>query len=108
MRKTLIVLAVIFTVLGIVFAFLPLGTFAIIPIGLALIFALAAFVKSEISEKKFPKWILIIAGVTMLVVLGKEAFVKDEVAKDVQFEQKKIESKKEDLKDLESLEKDLE
>lgn len=104
MRKLFVVLAVIFTILGIVFAFLPLGTLALLPVGLGLIFGLIAFIQSDINQKNVPKWILIVAGVTLIVVIGKETLIKDEVAKDVQFEQKKIESKKEDLKDLEDLE----
>ena len=43
-------------------------------------------------------------GITLIVVIGKASLIKDEVAKDEQFEQKKIESKQEDLKDLEDLE----
>jgi EamA domain-containing membrane protein RarD len=104
MRKLFVVLAIVFAVLGIVFAILPLGTLAFLPIGLALLFAFIAFVNSDITQKNLPKWILIVSGLTLIAVIGKVALVKDEVAKDVQFEQKKEESKKEDLKDLEDLE----
>jgi EamA domain-containing membrane protein RarD len=104
MRKLFVILAIVFAVLGIVFAILPLGTLAFLPIGLALLFAFIAFVNSDITQKNLPKWILIVSGLTLIAVIGKVALVKDEVAKDVQFEQKKEESKKEDLKDLEDLE----
>ena len=104
MRKLFIVLAFIFAFIGIAFSILPLGTLALLPIGLALIFGFVAFLKSDAQEKNVPKWILIVAGVTLIIVLGKEILITDEVAKDEQFEQKKIESKKEDLKDLEDLE----
>ncbi len=104
MRKLFIVLAFIFALLGAAFTILPLGTLALLPIGLALIFGFVAFLKSDAQEKNVPKWILIVAGVTLIIVLGKEILITDEVAKDEQFEQKKIESKKEDLKDLEDLE----
>ena len=104
MRKLFIVLAFIFALLGAAFTILPLGTLALLPIGLALIFGFIAFLKSDAQEKNVPKWILIVAGVTLIIVLGKEILITDEVAKDEQFEQKKIESKKEDLKDLEDLE----
>ncbi len=104
MRKLFIVLAFIFALLGAAFTILPLGTLALLPIGLALIFGFVAFLKSDAQEKNVPKWILIVAGVTLIIVLGKEILITDEVAKDEQFEQKKIESKKEDLKDLEGLE----
>ncbi|MBK9223926.1 MAG: hypothetical protein IPO23_03345 [Flavobacterium sp.] len=104
MRKLFIVLAFIFAFIGIAFSILPLGTLALLPIGLALIFGLIAFLKSDAQQKNVPKWILIVAGVTLIIVIGKEILITDEVAKDEQFEQKKIESKKEDLKDLEGLE----
>lgn len=104
MRKLCIGLAILFAILGIIFTVLPLGTLALLPIGLALVFGLIAFFQSDSSQKSLPKWILIIAGVTLVVVLGKELLIEDEVAKDEQFEQKKIESKQEDLKDLEGLE----
>lgn len=104
MRKLFVVLAIIFAILGIVFAVLPLGTLALLPIGLALIFAFIAFMQSDINQKRLPKWILIIIGITLFIVVGKVTLIKDEVAKDEQFELKKIETHKEDLKDLEDLE----
>ena len=47
MRKLFIVLAIIFTIIGIAFTIFPMGTMAILPMGVALIFALLAFFKSE-------------------------------------------------------------
>ena len=104
MRKLFIVLAIVFAILGIVFAVLPLGTLALLPVGLALIFAFIAFIQSDINQKSLPKWILVVAGLTLIIVIGKVSLVEDEVAKDEQFEQKKVESKLEDLKDLEDIE----
>jgi len=103
MRKTLIVLAFIFAILGIVFAILPMGTLGILPIGLSLIFGGIAYYKSAPDDKAVPKWLLIVAGLTLAVVIVR-AMIPDEIEKDDQFEQKKVESKKEDLKDLEELE----
>lgn len=103
MRKVLIVLAFIFAILGIVFAILPMGTLGILPVGLSLIFGALAFFKSDANNKVVPKWLFIVAGLTLLVIIAR-SFVPDEVAKDKEFEQKKIESKQEDLKDLEGLE----
>ena len=108
MRKILIITASIFCVLGIAFTILPMGTIAIIPIGLALLVAFLAFKKSDGNQQKFPKILLLISGLCILVVIGKELFIKDEVAKDATFEKTKIENKKEDKKELENLEKDLE
>ena len=103
MRKAFIVLAFIFAILGIVFAILPMGTLGVLPIGLSLLFAGLAFAKSDSTNRNVPKWLLIVAGLTLLVVIVR-AMIPDEVEKDVQFEQKKIESKQEDLQDLEGLE----
>jgi hypothetical protein len=103
MRKALIVLAFIFAILGIVFAILPMGTLGILPVGLSILFAGLAFVKSDGNNKNVPKWLLIVAVLTLVVVLVR-AMMPNEVEKDVQFEQKKIESQQEDLQDLEGLE----
>lgn len=108
MRKLFLILAIIFTVLGSVFAFLPLGTIALLPIGIALLFAILTFQKSDVNQKKIVKIIFIISIAALIVVVAKELFVKDEVEKDVQFEKEKVESKKEDKKELENLENDLE
>ena len=102
MRKALIVLAFIFAILGIVFAILPMGTLGVLPVGLSLIFGALAYVKSDANDKVVPKWLLIVAGLTLVVVIAR-SMIPDEVAQDQQFEQKKIESKKEDMKDLEGL-----
>jgi glucose dehydrogenase len=104
MRKLFIVLAAIFAVLGVVFAFLPLGTLGLLPIGLALIFGFIVLRMSDETQKRMPKVILVIAILSLAGVVGKEVFIKDEVEVDKQFEQKKIESEKEAKKDLEELE----
>jgi hypothetical protein len=46
---------------------------------------------------------MVLAGLLLAVIVVK-AMIPDEVVKDTEFEQKKIESKQEDLKDLEELE----
>ena len=103
MRKALVVLAFIFVILGIVFAILPMGTLGILPTALAIIFAGIAFIKSDTEQKNVPKWLLIVAGLTLVIIVIR-SMIPDEVQQDAQFEQKKIESKQEDLKDLEELE----
>ena len=107
MRKLFIVLASIFAVLGIILTVFPTEQLALIPIGLALTLAFLALRKSEGNQSKFPKLILVVAALTLLTVVGKEVFIKDEIVVDKQFDQKKVESKKEAQKDLEELE-DLE
>lgn len=103
MRKLYVIAAVFFAVLGIVFTILPLGTIAFLPIGVALILSFLAIYKSNFNQQKLPKIILFISALTFLVVIGKVIFVKDVVVSDKQFEKNKVESKKEDIKDLEGL-----
>jgi hypothetical protein len=107
MRKIVLIIAVIFTILSVVFAALPLDTLAFVPIGLALAFIFIAFKKSEISQRKLPKRLFIIAYICAIVVLGKTFLIKDKVAVDTKFEQQKIDTKQEAKKELEDLEKDL-
>ena len=103
MRKLFLVLASIFTTLSILFAFLPLGTLALIPIGIAILFGFLALKKSDLKQQKAIKVILLFAILSLVVVVGKEIFMKDEVEVDKQFDTKKSESKKEAKKDLEEL-----
>ena len=103
MKKALIYLASFFAVLGIAFTILPLGTIALLPVIIALLLAFLSFKFSAVKQRKFSRIVLVISGLTLLVIVGKEVFIKDEVVLDKQFEQKKIESKQEDIKDLEGL-----
>ena len=103
MRKAVIVLAFIFAIIGIVFAILPMGTLGILPVGLSLFFGALAFYKSDVNDRVVPIWLLIVAGLTFVIIIVR-SLIPDEVAKDNDFEQKKIESKQEDMKDLEELE----
>ena len=104
MRKLFLFIASIFTALSIVFAYLPLGTLALIPIGIAILFGFLTLKKSDLKQQKVVKVTLLFAILSFVFVLGKEIFTKDEVVIDKQFDTKKIESKKEAKKDLEELE----
>ncbi len=103
MRKFFLITAIVFTVLGIAFTILPLGTIAMLPVAFAIIFSLLAFYKSTALLKKLPRLFLIISATTLLIIIGKSVLIKDRVVADKQFEIKKEESKKEDIKDLEGL-----
>lgn len=107
MRKTFLILAIIFSVLGAVFSFLPFDSLAFFPIVLALVFSYLTFSKSEDNQKKLPKNLFIFSILCAVFVLGKTFLIKNEVEKDQIFEQTKIESTIEAKKDLEDLE-DLE
>ncbi|MBP1663816.1 MAG: hypothetical protein H6Q19_956 [Bacteroidetes bacterium] len=103
MRKLFNILAVVFAALGLVFAILPMGSIAFLPIILAIILALLAMWKSNDSQKKFPKWVLIISMAILLLVTVKVVFVKDKVVVDEQFMQENVDSKSEAQQELEGL-----
>ncbi len=107
MRKTILILAVIFTILSVVFSVLPFDTLALAPIGLALVFIFIAFRKSSAEQRKITKILFIIAYISAVVVIGKTFLIKDKVAIDNQFEQQKKDAKQEAKKELEDLENDL-
>lgn len=104
MRQLYLGITVFFTILSAVFAFLPLGTLALIPIGMALIFGFLAIKKSDLSQAKWVKLFLAITILSLLIVVGKAIFITDAVEKDQQFETQKLESKNEAQKELEELE----
>lgn len=103
MRKLFLIIAGITTTLSIVFSFLPLGTLALIPIGIAIPFGILALRKSDVKQQKVVKIILFFAILSLVFVVSKEIFTKDEVVIDKQFDTKKIESEKDAKKDLEEL-----
>ena len=104
MRQLFLVITSIFTVLSVVFSFLPLGTLALVPIGIALLFGFLALKKSDLKQAKWVKVLLVVALLSLVFVVGKEIFMKDEVEVDQQFDTKKAESKKEAQKELDELE----
>lgn len=104
MRQLFLVIASIFTVLSVVFAFLPLGTLALIPVGIALLFGFLALKKSDTKQAKWVKVLLVVSVLSLVFVVGKEFLTKDEVELDKQFDVKRLESKKEAQKELEDLE----
>jgi hypothetical protein len=104
MRKLFLIIATVLSIISVIFSVLPLGTLALAPIGLALLFIFLAFKKSDAVQRKFTKILFIVTYICALVILGKTFLIKDKVAVDTKFEQQKVESKKEDLKDLEGLE----
>ena len=108
MRKLLVVLAIIFNSLAIIFSDFTLDNISFLPIGLAMVFCLLLLKKSAVNQKKLPNILLLLCVVSSIFVLGKTLLVKDQVVKDTKFEKEKMETKKEAKKELEELEKDLE
>ncbi|MBC7643281.1 MAG: hypothetical protein H7174_13265 [Flavobacterium sp.] len=103
MRKLFIVLAVVFAVFGIVLTILPTEKLGLIPVGLAFVFAFFSLQKSKMRQKKLPQFVLIFSVILILTALAKIFLAKDEVIIDQKDEIIKIESQKQDQKDLEEL-----
>jgi len=104
MKKLFLILALLFCLIAIVFTVLPTGTFALLPIVPALLFSFLTFRKSEGKMFHASRLILFVSAAMLLIVIAKEVLIQDEVVADKQFEQKKIESEKETVKELEELE----
>ncbi|MGC3977197.1 MAG: hypothetical protein QM751_02545 [Paludibacteraceae bacterium] len=104
MRKFLIILTFVFVVLSVIFVVLPMGTIALLPTGLALLFAVLTFIKSSDEQKKLPKWLIIISVVLLLIGVGKAFFIKDKVEVDQEFQQEQVQSTQDAQQELEGLE----
>ena len=104
MRKLYITISIIAAILGLVLTILPTEKIALIALFLSIIFSVLAMNKSEISAKKLPKFLLLFAGITLIIGLVKIFAIKDEVVIDQKDEIIKVESQKQDKKDLEELE----
>lgn len=104
MKKIYIGFALLFCLASIVFTVLPMGTIAFLPIALSIVFGFLALRNSDGRLLHASRLILFVSGSMLLIVVGKQIFIKDEIAADKQFEAKKAESEKETAKELEELE----
>ncbi len=104
MRQLFLGITIFFTTLSVVFAFLPLGTLALIPIGIGIVFGFLTIKKSEESQAKWVKILLAITLLSLVIVVGKEVFIDDAVEVDQKFETQKVQSKNEAQKELEDME----
>jgi len=104
MRITFIIVALLFATLTIAFTVLPIGTIALIPVALAILFSILAVLKSKDRKKIFPKWLLFFSFVLFLVIVGKDVFMKDQVVVDQKFQLEKQNSQQQAQKELEELE----
>jgi prepilin signal peptidase PulO-like enzyme (type II secretory pathway) len=105
MKKLFITLATVFAIFGIILVVAPTEQMAFIPVILTLISAFLALKFSDVDQKKFPKILLIIAVLTLIIIAAKQFLIKDEVAVETETEKiEKVESQKQDVKELEELE----
>jgi hypothetical protein len=106
MKKLFLILGIITTLIALIFAFLPLGSIALLPALAALLFTFLAFKLSE-TKTSFIKGMLALAAMLVLVGLGKTFFTTEEVVIEEAYEEKMETSKKEALEELEELEMEL-
>jgi branched-subunit amino acid transport protein len=92
MRKVFIVLASLFSITSLVLTYLPMGTIALIPVVLAVVFSLLAMTREKEKSQVFPKVLFFLSIVIFLAIIAKDVFVEDKVVVDQQFIQKKQES----------------
>lgn len=104
MKIVINVLASIFLILGLAFTILPMDTLALLPIGVAIALAAISYFLINKKKLKWEKYLLIVSGILVGVVLFKFYFIKNEVAVDKKFKEKRIEVQKQNIKDLEGLE----
>ncbi len=103
MRKVFIVLASIFSLIALVLTFLPMGTIALIPVALAVVFSLLAMTKKREKSQVLPKILFFLSIVIFLAIIAKDVFVKDKIVVDQQFIQDKQESIQDAKMELEGL-----
>ncbi len=104
MKKTFIVLCIIFGVMGIILTILPLGTLALTVVIPAMIFAFLAVFFSKEKPGKLPKILVLFTVTLFFTVLAKEVFTSDKVTQDTKFMQEKEKSLQDAQHDLEEIE----
>jgi hypothetical protein len=102
--RTLNILSIVALGLGIVFLVLPMGQIAFLPIGLALVLAVASLLLGKKGSKKTAKILTGAALALVVVALVKVLCIPNEVAPDTQFEEVKQQAAQESQQELEELE----
>ena len=104
------IFGLIFSVLGLILCFFPLGTIDIVPAAIGLIIGIIAYflIKKTGYRKKLVFSVLIISVLAILISLFSEVFIENKVAEDTQFEEQIEQSSEESIDDLEEALEDLE
>lgn len=71
MKKILLFLTILFSIVGILLTVLPLETLTLIPIGLSLFFAYLSSKRQEVLYKKISNWLLFISVAMALLLIAK-------------------------------------
>lgn len=109
MNKFLAILGLIGAVLGLVISFLPISNLAIFPAIIGFILGLIVFLstKKKNTNISFPRIILILSLLAIIISVGKQLIFEDKVVEDTEFIEKTKQSEKDAVKDLEKLEQEL-
>lgn len=105
MRQLLTILAVIASILAIIFSVLPISNLAIFPAIAALIFGLIAFYLSKKAGKvkKIIQFSFLLTIMALALTTYKAIFTKTEVGDTEALVEKEAESKEEAIEELEEL-----
>ncbi len=103
MFKFLTYLSFFFLLIGAIFTILPMGTLAFLPLLFSIVLIVLTIKNKNNTQKKIIKIIIFSSSLAILIVIGKEIFVKDKVATDLKFKQEQMDSKKDAQKELEGL-----
>lgn len=119
MRKLFVILAIVFTVLGIAFTIAPMESIAYWPLGLGIVSAALAFKFTKLPEltdeeilkynkknpKRLPLILIVILLLTLIISIVKNCTTKPKVATaaEIEMQQTKDSMNKTDQKDLENV-----
>ena len=104
------IIGLVFSLLGLILCFFPLGTIDIVPATIGLIIGIIAYflIKKTGYRKKLVFSVLIISVLAILISLFSEIFIENKVAEDTKFEEQIEQSSEESIDDLEEALEDLE
>lgn len=105
MRLVLIILGLLSAILAIVLSILPFGSIAIIPIVLAFVFGIIAFIssKKEGQNTRIIKFIFLVTIIALILTIYRSIFDQNIVEDDIetiQNEEESLEDAKKELEDL--------
>ncbi|MFK5878084.1 MAG: hypothetical protein QM478_01165 [Flavobacteriaceae bacterium] len=113
MNKTLITILSVFGItgalLGLLFSFLPISNLAIFPATFGLILGLISYLsaKKQQFNFSFARTVVLLSLLAIIISMGKQLLMEDEVKTDTEFIQKEKQSKEDAVKELEELDDEL-
>lgn len=113
MNKTLIttlsVIGIISATLGLLFSFLPISNLAILPATFGLILGLIAYLSAKKQQLNFSfaRTVVLLSLLAIIISMGKQLLMEDEVKADTEFIQKEQQSEEDAVKELDELDDEL-